>query len=364
VILDWFFGSSLQFPASDHDFVFVVMRLGATLATAPAKVKLTKVRLEPITLSGGIPPRNPSGFEAGTMRTFELSFGLFSSVNDNNITWSNPGGGLTFVAGNKGKQVTVSGVSTGLRTLEVDIVGLSGAKPTVTTNVYNKNVVNLHVFVVRRNDGSGAATSTSRVNDMVARANAIFKQAAIEFQIAGAVQYIDNTDLLGISNANNWAEALTLASHASGTGGLEVYFVDDLQGDTAGLHIRIQGVAAGLVLDDGAPLKTLAHEIGHACNWPDIYAERNGSLLPNDKVKAAWLPSDWNSGPGPAYYNTGLRHRDLVAERLLMHGHGPTSGESAIVIPRGHVYGIPIEGGSALLLPVGLTSMNRNPTHW
>jgi len=184
----------------------------------------------------------------------------------------------------------------------------------------------------------------------------------------GSIQNIDNTSFLEISSASDalgkWAEARTLGAKNSGTGGLEIYFVDDII-DAAGLHIpAAAGAAAGILIDDSAPLKAFAHELGHACGWPDIYVDLPvsptlpaGANLPTDKVKVAWLPDDWNNGSDAKYYDNNSQR--TIVERLLMHGHGGGSDDS-IAIPRGEVHGLS-SSGAAVNLSVGLATMNRDP---
>ena len=113
-----------------------------------------------------------------------------------------------------------------------------------------------------------------------------------------------------------------------------------------------------------------AHEFGHALGWEDVYAEiRNptdGTVirqLSNAKMRQDWLPSDWNNGPGPAYYSNRLSHAQMIGQRLMMFGHG-SGGDAAIVIPRGQVWGLHMTETQPRLMNVGLSNITRpNPIH-
>jgi hypothetical protein len=331
--------------------------------------------LEPITLDGGIPPYNTSGLELGTQRTFRLRFAAFSSVADSAITWTATPG-VSFVGGNNvGKTVVVQGDAPGISTLEVTIAEFGGPKPTVTTEVFSPTTVKLSPYVVRNDSGGSPAISAARIASLIAYANAVFKQAGIAFTMA-PIDNIDTGSYLDISagpvmnGENQYNEGIQLTSLKYGTGGLEIYFVNTIEG-AAGLAISggPNPNASGIILSSlSLTDKAFAHELGHACGWPDIYVTRkkaNGDVdseLPTDRVKQAWLPDDWNSGPDARYYDN-IRQRDLVA-RLLMHGHGDAMGDGAIAIPRGAVYGLPRSlGADPVKLNVGLKTMIRSPVH-
>ena len=86
--------------------------------------------------------------------------------------------------------------------------------------------------------------------------------------------------------------------------------------------------------------------------------------MPNDLVKAAWEPRDWNSGPDPAYYERTLMQSNLI-KRLLMYGYDQL--DNGTDIANGQVWGIDIDGNPARLIPVGKENfmpMTRKPYHW
>lgn len=117
----------------------------------------------------------------------------------------------------------------------------------------------------------------------------------------------------------------------------------------------------GIVIGDGGNFRTLAHEIGHACDRRDIYPS-NGGFAVSGAVSETREPKDWNSGPGPQYYDTSLDQENLIY-RLLMYG---TYSTTKADIPRGSIYGVwkPLGGVyQKSQAPVGLDGMDRTPTH-
>ena len=86
----------------------------------------------------------------------------------------------------------------------------------------------------------------------------------------------------------------------SGTGGIEVYFIHgkDVPGEPLGQHDDY-----GIIFKSSAGVKTLAHEIGHACGWGDIYhGPRNAiSIELMQSVRQSWMPHDWNNGTGARF---------------------------------------------------------------
>ena len=328
--------------------------------------------LEPImapTGSGVTPPYNPSGFEIGTQATFQVSFpGWFTGVSDNDVTWTGSAG-VSFVGGNnKGKTVTITSVTPGLATLQVQITGHSGPPPTVTTNVFAKKTVKVFVYVIRTETGANPTATQAQITDMLNDANTIFKQAAIEFVQQGAINNIDIEDFQEISPANDWAKGKELTRRNAGTGGVELYLVREITGDPAGVNIPASpsDAEAGIIIEmTGLKRKTLAHELGHACGLADIYIKwgiPSVELSALEKVRNEWLPDDWNSGPDPQYYSSALTQKELVSTRLLMYGDATTS--VGVVIPRGTVYGVSWIGAAPIQVKVGLKDMgNRDPKH-
>lgn len=324
-----------------------------------AYVTVLKVELEPITIEGGLPPDNSCGIE--TNRSSEYAVNVDPAVlPDANVIWSKVSGDVEFVGGNnKGRTVTVKGNTTGDFKIEVDINGALSPKPSIKGKVLDKKTVNVFVHIVRKDDGTSAATTEATFSTLLAEANKFYEQVAIEFKQAGSVTYIDKTDWLEVeTTADGWAEYKQLQSTNKNTGGIEIYCIDDLVGAN-GANFSPSTAEAGLTIGDNANSRTLAHELGHACGLADSYVSKGGTSLPDDKVKESWLPDDWSGGSGTGYYNRDLKQKDLI-QRLIMYGVGnSTKADFAL----GKVHGVDRDG-NATLIKVGLSDMNRQPQHW
>ena len=100
-----------------------------------------------------------------------------------------------------------------------------------------------------------------------------------------------------------------------------------------------------------ANARTFAHELGHACRWPDISLRpgeqkaRGTEQVPNFilPVRDEWLRDDWNNGTGDRFYPKRLYHSDIV-DRLLMRGRG---SEVKADIPFGPVQGLSSHGDAS-----------------
>lgn len=108
----------------------------------------------------------------------------------------------------------------------------------------------------------------------------------------------------------------------------------------------------GMAVRGDAPLRTLAHELGHACGLPDLYTYGVvAGLVSEDKLR----PLNWSGGEGTGYYPSGLLYQDVMF-RSLMHNRGGTE------IPLDCLTGL--DGGSPLSISVGLNQMGeREPQH-
>ena len=96
----------------------------------------------------------------------------------------------------------------------------------------------------------------------------------------------------------------------------------------------------------------LAHEIGHACGWDDIYDKRevgDGWVFDNGfdkRVEKGSMPNDWNNGTGSSFYNPFIRHY-AVLRRLLMYG---LVVDNHTDIPTGYVDGLDADGESGYVI--------------
>ena len=182
--------------------------------------------------------------------------------------------------------------------------------------------VPLHCWIVRSAEGL-TQNSLAGVSNSVDIANRCFSQVAMSFEIA-SINYIDN-DSFRVVNFTNQVQYLSLCNVTNNTGGLEVYFVDRVDGGANAFQLN-EGIVIG---KERSTDFTLAHEIGHACGLSDIYDFWDGMSVTGMPQKA-YFTHDWG------WYPENVTQAQIV-QRLLMYGYDiETKGD----ISRGDVYGV------------------------
>ena len=200
------------------------------------------------------------------------------------------------------------------------------------------------------------------VTGMIADANKILWQAAITLAWNGTIIYTNRDDwhALNLPPDNvvtNGSTVWQLLNCTNDTGGVELYFVNDIIGyggghDTHGFNVR----GLGLVLGRLATGHTLAHELMHECGLVDIYNSEGGLSVSGEIGPDRLSSADWGGG----YYPPGLLQADFNSERLLMYGRGEPETTVAINIPRGSVYGVGVGSPAQTNLVLGPVSVGRN----
>jgi len=214
---------------------------------------------------------------------------------------------------------------------------------------------------MKRRDNTGIA-------GMIADANKILWQNGLTLVQSGAVRYADNDAWLNPSNTTPAAVQNfdALMNCSSGTGGVELYFVQtitDEKGSLRGIK-RVKGIA---IAQDG-DATTIAHEVLHACGLADIYPQI--TILPQgtkvsipDVSAPEMLPSDWCGG----YYEPGLMQKFVVARLIMSPGGYGNVPLPRADIPSGRVWGyrnFSTTGDPAdelELRNVGLSGCHQNP---
>ena len=129
------------------------------------------------------------------------------------------------------------------------------------------------VWIVRKTDQTEPARDAAEIPGLLADANKILWQNGLTLVQSGTVHYADNDAWLNPSNTTPAAvyEFDALMDSSSGTGGVELYFVQTITGEKGGLKgvKRIKGIA---IAQDG-DASTIAHEVLHACGLDDIYPQ-------------------------------------------------------------------------------------------
>ena len=240
-------------------------------------------------------------------------------------------------------------------TLEVSIDGLPDSyAPYIHGRVLEPTVTPIHVYIICDANGT-PAVSTTTVNDWVAEANRIYRQAAMSFYVAGVEHIHDHDEWFNI-NSTNFSQ---MCSYANGTGGLELYCVKSIEG-ASGQHSDMNFIYGdkrrGMAVGANANLNTLAHEIGHACGLRDIRYAHASDAVSEYLSKAP----NWSGGEGTGYHPPGLKH-DALVQRLLMYY---TSDQQKTDIATGSVMGTTPSILDPYPTGVGLDNMNtRYPLH-
>ena len=305
---------------------------------------------------------NPSGIVLGETGVFKMDLQP-ASFPDDQISWIDNSGRVSFLNGNKGRMVTVKGETLGDFKLTVKIGSMADNwYPYFFGRVVDSTETALHFFVICDANDTPAVLE-AQIDLWVAEANRIFRQVGMSFTKA-SVTTIKNANWFQIESRS---DLLNMFSHTNNVGGLEVYCINKFVGDytgTLGAAIPgnpsnvVQGTACGIAVAANARPFTLAHEIGHACRLDDIV---NGPL--QDLVREELVGADnWSGGSGTGYYPHGQKHMDLI-KILLMYQY--QKDDECVDIPLGNVMGYDPDDDTFPYViksrSVGLKSMNRQP---
>ena len=224
------------------------------------------------------------------------------------------------------------------------------------------------VWIVRDGNGENPARDAAEIPGLLTDANKILWQNGLTLVQSGTVHYADNDAWLNPSNTTPAAvyEFDALMDSSSGTGGVELYFVQTITGEKGGLKgvKRIKGIA---IAQDG-DASTIAHEVLHACGLDDIYPQitifpQGTKVSIPDVCAPEMLPSDWCGG----YHEPGLMQKFVVARLIMSPGGYGNVPLPRAVIPSGKVWGYRDasttgDPSSELeLRNVGLSGCHQNP---
>jgi len=318
-------------------------------------LKTVSLRAEPVhsfAVNLSEPHINPCGLFVGDTAVLYLEA---DGVDPAHIHWDTDSGAVALGANSTGTlliEQTISGASPGTDTVSANIDHLWGAEPPQ----YNLTVyapeppVPVHFMFICDDNGNHVG-SASDIPSLIAGVNYIYRQAGIRF-VRASVAYTNQMSWYLDSELHTVQGEIVDAM--SGTGGLEVYIVPNVAPGAAGISFGSRGI----LVNGSVTSHILAHEIGHRCDWRDIYVSRPNASPVIGPVSIGRLPLDWNNGPGPEeYYLHGLQQATLI-KRLLM--YGTTAGGNDI--PVGSVYGLNKEK-VLTNIATGVQSMNRTPTH-
>ncbi len=180
---------------------------------------------------------------------------------------SGPG---SIVGSTTNRLVTVNGNSVGSVILQAMITNQTPFAQ-ITVPVVNVTNYNVRAYIVRRNDGTGAATTTSRVSTDIADSNLIWEQCGVRFNLVSTT-FINDTTLLTPS----FTQREQLRNMNTSTGGFEIYYADSFPDDST---LTGENTINGIVIGDAGNSRTAAHELGHALGLPHRTGIANISLM-------------------------------------------------------------------------------------
>lgn len=180
----------------------------------------------------------------------------------------------------------------------------------------------IHAFIVCDADGS-PAVATETVRDHISNLNHVFSQVVMDFELV-RLAMITNENWLFISSSNS-AQHQALCATAHGTGGIELYYVEEIDDCVA------FKTPSGLVVSRDANGLSVAHEVGHLCGLTDIYDDHEGTTLRvTGRSSRNRMPNDYGR---PDF---SIPHAKRL-EKLLMYGY---QNSSKLAITGGDIYGL------------------------
>lgn len=325
--------------------------------TVVRRFSVVRPTVEPIctetkTVGNRVYTLNPAGVAVGSDAYFQISVDP-AGYPDDRIEWSVSGAGrLGFVGDNRGRTVRVRGVSAGEVTLRAGLRSFGTDAPEFTVYVTPPQSVPIHAMIIKGQ--GGPAMTVDEIQSMITVANEIYSQIGMSFYLASCVTTNIN-DAANITEEqvpgrSNWWHG-RLTDLMTGTGGVECYFVDDIV-DAVGESAGINGLTSvkGIVICKNASLKTLAHELGHACGAQDIYLEHEpgGLSLNGEYISAERSRYDWNGGcdghgAGGARFYPHAQDLASIVRRLLMYGENDGDDDIRRDMTLGSVFGVHYE---------------------
>lgn len=275
-------------------------------------------------------PLNPSGIVLGDTATYWVSIQP-TNFPDSLIAWtSEPPDRVSFPQGNTGRVVTVQGEATGDVLLKPVVTGFPQFTPALQARVVTSSVVNVHAYIICSTNGH-ASTTQAAISTLLTGANDIWRQVGVSFQLASC-HFVTNDLWLRVERSGGtWPMGSFIVDYASGTGGVECYFVDVID-QADGLTF-----SNGVIVANTGNFRTLAHEFGHTCNLRDIYvlSNRTSYVSVTGNVARVRLGAEWGSESDQGYYAPGTMQADVI-QRLIMFG---VRSDLKTDVPYGDIYG-------------------------
>ena len=337
-------------PSSRYEVegVHAVFRCGGIALTNEFRFTFVERIAEPITTerSGG-QIVNPCCAVIGEATKLKVEV-LPSDFPESKISWRVVSGSGSFSdATGREAEFVASGAEDEDVVVQVDVGDCPGHAPQFTMRTTTMHEVKIYPCVISR-VGRPPPVTVSQINTMLDEVNVIYRQVGLHFSLGASLMCVTNEIWSRDGLIDNGVSA-QIRDEMSGKDGLEVYFIEGQGNKWEPLG---QFTETGVILRKAAFVNTLAHEIGHACGWGDIYCSSGDDVIGAlyEGVKQSWMPMDWNNGTGCRFYDQMMPQYQAI-NMVLMHGKG---GNLKCDIPLGSVYGKPANGD------LGNVSVGRN----
>jgi len=301
------------------------------------------------------PVENPSGLGTKDYSVFRIDVkGADPSFSGEKIIWRS--GNQREVRIEKeyeyGKEGRIKSKRRGIdndNVVKVELPGKQGPVPEFQTMQLKENKIKTTFYVGYDDEGNKHFTD-SELDMILYEVNEIYKQVAMKFVRhdidrgkAGAIN--DSLALPKFREIDSSEVFFDLVDLDSATDGVEIYLVQSLYDNSAGLN-TLGGTAVAVYYNTiKKPIiliaRTVAHELGHASGLDDIYdIAPDETSVPEDTLPSvALLPLDCNSDA--CFYDTTKATYSYhnILKRLLMYGV-ETDYTGELDIPRGKVWGV------------------------
>ncbi|MBR6734145.1 MAG: hypothetical protein IKL96_07080, partial [Kiritimatiellae bacterium] len=237
-------------------------------------------------------------------------------------------------------------------------------QPRFVMPVVIPRTIPVRFFVVEPPVGDGLGEwKDADMSGMLDKANEIYAQVGIRFELLGTPAYVGTTNdwniVLGTNYVNRFgmkrwkysSECRTLLDNYTAADCVEVYFIGSI------LYPKYYVAATppyGVVVSKQASITTLAHELGHVLGLEDCYVRFNrrdgmvASIIRADEpVDGGFFmfgACDWGMERGRGFYGKD-DSRLVTMRRMLMHGTGTNE---RMDIPAGNVISLSLDARTEL----------------